>query len=43
MNPTKIHAAVDTVLEGKWKVGCLPQLWDGHAPESIVDFEEEFQ
>ena len=43
-NPEKIYAAVDAVLAGKWKAGRLPQLWDGHAAERIVNFlRREFQ
>ena len=32
----KILGGVDAVLARKWKTGCLPQLWDGHASERIV-------
>jgi len=37
LDPTKIRAAVDAVFAGKWKTGSLPQLWDGHASERIVE------
>jgi len=37
LDPTKIRKAVDAVLAGKWKTGRLPQLWDGHAAERIVE------
>jgi UDP-N-acetylglucosamine 2-epimerase (non-hydrolysing) len=37
LDPTKIRNAVDAVFDGKWKTGRLPQLWDGHAAERIVE------
>jgi UDP-N-acetylglucosamine 2-epimerase (non-hydrolysing) len=37
LDPAKIRTGVDTVLAGNWKAGRLPQFWDGHAAERIVD------
>jgi len=37
LDTAKIRNGVDTVLAGKWKTGGLPQFWDGHAAERIVD------
>jgi UDP-N-acetylglucosamine 2-epimerase (non-hydrolysing) len=37
LDSAKIRNSVDTVLAGKWKTGRLPQLWDGHAAQRIVD------
>jgi UDP-N-acetylglucosamine 2-epimerase (non-hydrolysing) len=37
LDSAKIRTGVDTVLAGKWKPGRLPQFWDGHAAERIVD------
>jgi UDP-N-acetylglucosamine 2-epimerase (non-hydrolysing) len=34
---TKIVAASKEILAGKCKSGCIPQLWDGHAAERIVE------
>jgi UDP-N-acetylglucosamine 2-epimerase (non-hydrolysing) len=36
-DPTKIVVAAKEVLAGKGKTGRVPQLWDGHASERIVD------
>ena len=36
-DPKKILNAVNAVLAGKWKMGHLPKLWDGHAAERIVE------
>lgn len=37
LDAAKIRNGVDTVLAGKWKAGCLPQFWDGHSAQRIVD------
>jgi UDP-N-acetylglucosamine 2-epimerase (non-hydrolysing) len=36
-DPTKIVLAATEILAGKGKTGRLPQLWDGHTAERIVD------
>jgi UDP-N-acetylglucosamine 2-epimerase (non-hydrolysing) len=36
-DPGKIVAAAQDVIAGKGKAGRIPQLWDGHAAERIVD------
>jgi UDP-N-acetylglucosamine 2-epimerase (non-hydrolysing) len=36
-DPGKIVAAVRDILAGKGKAGRIPQLWDGHAAERIVE------
>ncbi|WP_339709600.1 UDP-N-acetylglucosamine 2-epimerase (non-hydrolyzing) [uncultured Kriegella sp.] len=33
----KIKEAFAVLLSGKWKKGSIPELWDGHAAERIVD------
>lgn len=35
-DPERIVAAADEVLAGRRKVGGVPQLWDGHAVERIM-------
>lgn len=34
---TRIRAAVEDALAGRWKKGNVPELWDGHAAERIAD------
>jgi len=36
-NPDKILQAAIEVLSGDWKRGQIPELWDGHAAERIVE------
>jgi len=36
-DPARIVAAARTVLEGGYRVGRCPALWDGHAADRIVD------
>jgi UDP-N-acetylglucosamine 2-epimerase (non-hydrolysing) len=36
-DPAQIIAAVTEILIGKGKTGRIPQLWDGHTAERIVD------
>lgn len=36
-NPAAIKPALDTLFEGKWKKGGIPELWDGHTAERIVE------
>jgi UDP-N-acetylglucosamine 2-epimerase (non-hydrolysing) len=35
--PAKIVAATTEILAGKGKIGRIPQLWDGHTAERIID------
>lgn len=36
-DPDRIIEAAEAVLDGRWKTGRRPELWDGHAAERIVD------
>lgn len=36
-NPDAIPPAFDILFNGQWKKGAIPQLWDGHTSERIVD------
>lgn len=36
-DPARIIAAVDNVLEGRPRATSIPELWDGHTAERIVD------
>lgn len=36
-NPNAIKPALDKLFAGRWKKGAIPDLWDGHAAERIVD------
>ncbi|MCQ2341207.1 MAG: UDP-N-acetyl glucosamine 2-epimerase [Paludibacteraceae bacterium] len=35
--PEAIKPALDKLFAGEWKKGGIPELWDGHAAERIVD------
>ena len=35
--PEAIKPALDLLFEGKWQIGNIPPLWDGHAAERIID------
>lgn len=35
--PEAIKPALDLLFAGQWKKGAIPELWDGHAAERIVD------
>ena len=35
-DPEKILAAAQVVLDGQWRIGGIPDKWDGHAAERIV-------
>ena len=37
-NPDAIKPALDKLFAGNWKKGGIPELWDGHAAERIVDY-----
>ena len=36
-NPSAIKPAMQKLLAGEWKKGSIPELWDGHAAERIVE------
>lgn len=36
-NPTAIKPALDRLFAGQWKTGAIPELWDGHTAERIVE------
>jgi len=36
-DPEKIKPAMDRLFAGEWKKGGIPELWDGHAAERIVE------
>jgi UDP-N-acetylglucosamine 2-epimerase (non-hydrolysing) len=35
-DPARIVAATQEALAGRSQAGCVPELWDGHAPECNV-------
>ncbi|MGV3461110.1 MAG: non-hydrolyzing UDP-N-acetylglucosamine 2-epimerase [Flavobacterium sp.] len=37
VNPDAVKPALDKLFAGEWKKGGIPELWDGHAAERIVD------
>jgi UDP-N-acetylglucosamine 2-epimerase (non-hydrolysing) len=36
-DPAALKPALDKLFAGKWKVGSIPELWDGKASDRIVD------
>jgi len=36
-DPKAIKPAMELLFSGKWKKGSIPELWDGHAAERIVN------
>lgn len=36
-NPDNVKPALDILFEGKWPYGDIPELWDGHTAERIVE------
>jgi len=36
-NPAAIKPALDKLFAGEWKKGAIPELWDGHAAERIIE------
>lgn len=36
-NPDAIKPALDKLFGGEWKKGGIPELWDGHAAERIIN------
>ena len=39
--PEAIKPALDMLCAGQWKKGAIPELWDGHAAERIVEILEK--
>ena len=39
--PEAIKPALDMLFAGQWKKGDIPELWDGHAAERIVEILEK--
>lgn len=39
-DPTKLPPVLARLMEGKWKRGAIPPLWDGKAAERIVEHVE---
>lgn len=37
-NPNAIKPALDILFAGNWKKGGIPELWDGHAAERIINY-----
>ena len=36
-NPAAVKPALDRLYAGEWKKGAIPELWDGHAADRIVE------
>ncbi len=36
-DPAAIKPAMEKLFAGEWKKGGIPELWDGHAAERIVE------
>ena len=36
-NPENVKPALEDLFNGKWPYGNIPELWDGHTAERIVD------
>ncbi|MEO8109975.1 MAG: UDP-N-acetylglucosamine 2-epimerase (non-hydrolyzing) [Ginsengibacter sp.] len=36
-NPKSIKPAMDKLFSGKWRKGGIPEMWDGHTAERIVE------
>ena len=36
-NPAAVKPALEKLYAGEWKKGEIPELWDGHAAERIVE------
>lgn len=42
-DPKALKSALDKLFSGNWKRGAIPELWDGHTGERIVEIlEQEF-
>ena len=42
-NPAAVKPALDRLYAGEWKKGDIPELWDGHAAERIVEILANLQ
>ena len=42
-NPAAVKPALDKLYAGEWKKGAIPELWDGHATERIVEILANLQ
>ena len=42
-NPAAVKPALDRLYAGEWKKGEIPELWDGHAAERIVEILANLQ
>lgn len=40
-NPTALAPALDKLFAGQWKQGAIPEMWDGHTGERIVQVLEQ--
>ena len=40
-DPAKLRPALDRLFEGKWKIGRIPEKWDGGTGERIVNILEK--
>ena len=39
-DPKALKPTLDKLFAGNWKQGSIPELWDGHAAERIVEILE---
>lgn len=42
-NPAAVKPTLDKLYAGEWKKGDIPELWDGHAAERIVEILANLQ
>ena len=42
-DPKKITPEIKKIVNGKWKKGTIPELWDGNASKRIIDYILSFQ
>ncbi len=42
-DPKKIAPEIKKIVNGKWKKGTIPELWDGNASKRIIDYILSFQ
>ena len=40
-DPSLIKPALDRLFAGQWKKGVIPEKWDGHTGERIVEILEK--